>query len=114
MAEATEQTEETEETELTQPIAETAQAGQTSRRSGRRKTRVGVVVSDRMDKTVVVQIERLVKHAVYGRYVRRRKKYKVHDAENQCRIGDVIAFVETRPLSKDKCWRLVDFVRRAK
>lgn len=114
MVEATEHAEETEQTGLTESTAETEQVGQTSRRAGQRKTRVGVVVSDKMNKTVVVQIERLVKHRVYGRYVRRRKKYKVHDAENQCRIGDVIAFVETRPLSKDKCWRLVDFVRRAK
>lgn len=79
----------------------------------RRKTRVGVVVSDRMHKTAVVQIERLVKHPIYGRYVRRRKRYKVHDEQNECRIGDVIQFMETRPLSKDKCWRLVSFVRRA-
>jgi small subunit ribosomal protein S17 len=79
----------------------------------RRKTRTGVVVSDKMDKTVVVQIERLMKHPMYGRYVRRRKKVKVHDEDNQCRVGDVIHFMETRPLSKDKCWRFVEFVRRA-
>ena len=80
----------------------------------RRKTRVGQVVSDRMDKTVVVSIERLVKHAVYGRYVRRRAKFKVHDENNECRIGDTIRFIETRPLSKDKRWRFVEFVERAK
>jgi small subunit ribosomal protein S17 len=80
----------------------------------RRKLRTGKVVSDRMDKTVVVSIERLVKHPTYGRYVRRRKKFKVHDEKNECRIGDVIRFTETRPLSKDKRWRFVGFVERAR
>ncbi len=80
----------------------------------RRKTRVGKVVSDRMDKTVVVSIERLVKHETYGRYVRRRTKFKVHDENNECRIGDTIRFMETRPISKDKRWRFVEFVERAK
>lgn len=80
----------------------------------RRKTRVGKVVSDRMDKTVVVSIERLVKHTTYGRYVRRRTKFKVHDENNECRIGDVIRFMETRPISKEKRWRFVSFVERAK
>ncbi len=80
----------------------------------RRKVRVGKVVSDRMEKTVVVSIERLVKHATYGRYVRRRSKFKVHDEKNECRVGDVIRFTETRPLSKDKRWRFVEFVERAK
>jgi small subunit ribosomal protein S17 len=80
----------------------------------RRKTRVGKVVSDRMDKTVVVSIERLVKHPTYGRYVRRRTKFKVHDEKNECRIGDVIRFMETRPLSKEKRWRFVEFIERAK
>jgi small subunit ribosomal protein S17 len=80
----------------------------------RRKLRVGKVVSDRMDKTVVVSIERLVKHPTYGRYVRSRAKFKVHDETNQCKIGDVIRFMETRPMSKDKRWRFVEFVERAK
>ena len=80
----------------------------------RRKTRIGKVVSDRMDKTVVVSIERLVKHAQYGRYVRRRSKFKVHDEKNECRIGDTVRFMETRPISKDKCWRFAEFVERAK
>jgi small subunit ribosomal protein S17 len=81
---------------------------------GRRKMRVGKVVSDRMDKTIVVSIERLVKHETYGRYVRRRTKFKVHDEKNECHIGDVVRFMETRPLSKDKRWRFVEFVERAK
>jgi small subunit ribosomal protein S17 len=72
------------------------------------------VISDRMDKTVVVSIERLVKHSTYGRYVRQREKFKVHDETNECRVGDTIRFMETRPLSKDKRWRFVAFVERAK
>ena len=80
----------------------------------RRKTRVGRVVSDRMDKTVVVSIERLVKHPTVGRYVRQRSKFKVHDEKNECRVGDTIRFMETRPMSKDKRWRFVAFVERAK
>ena len=80
----------------------------------RRKLRVGKVVSDRMDKTVVVSIERLVKHTLYGRYVRRRSKFKVHDEKNECRIGDTVRFMETRPISKDKRWRFVEIVERAK
>jgi small subunit ribosomal protein S17 len=80
----------------------------------RRKLRVGKVVSDRMDKTIVVSIERLVKHVTYGRYVRRRAKFKVHDEKNECRVGDVVRFMETRPMSKDKRWRFVEIVERAK
>ena len=80
----------------------------------RRKIRVGKVVSDRMEKTVVVSIERLVKHETYGRYVRRRTKFKVHDEKNECHVGDVVRFMETRPMSKDKRWRFVGFVERAK
>ena len=80
----------------------------------RRKVRVGRVVSDRMEKTIVVSIERRVKHPQYGRYVRRRAKFKVHDEKNECRIGDVVRFMETRPLSKDKRWRFVELVERAR
>jgi small subunit ribosomal protein S17 len=80
----------------------------------RRKLRTGKVVSDRMDKTIVVSIERLVQHTTVGRYVRRREKFKVHDENNECRIGDTVRFMETRPMSKDKRWRFVEFVERAK
>jgi small subunit ribosomal protein S17 len=80
----------------------------------RRKTRVGKVISDKMDKTAVVVIERLVKHPEYKRYIRRRKKYSIHDEENQCHEGDTVRFMETRPLSKSKRWRLVEIVERAK
>lgn len=81
---------------------------------GRRKMRVGKVVSDKMQKTVVVVIERLVKHPTYKRYVRRRSRFKVHDEKNECKEGDTIRFMETRPLSKEKRWRFVEFVERAK
>jgi small subunit ribosomal protein S17 len=80
---------------------------------GKRKSMVGKVVSDAMDKTVVVSIERLVKHQAYGKYVRRRSRFKVHDEKNECKVGDEIRFMETRPLSKDKRWRFLEFVRRA-
>jgi len=80
----------------------------------RRKIRVGRVVSDRMEKTIVVSIERLVKHPTYGRYVRRRAKFKVHDEKNECKVGDLVRFMETRPISKDKRWRFVEVLERAK
>jgi small subunit ribosomal protein S17 len=92
----------------------TAKVETESDERGRRKSRVGKVVSDKMDKTCVVMIERLVKHPEVGRYVRRRSKFKVHDEKNECKEGDVIRFMETRPLSKDKRWRFVEFVERAK
>jgi small subunit ribosomal protein S17 len=79
----------------------------------KRKSMVGRVVSDKMDKTVVVLIERLVKHPVYGKYIRKRKRCKVHDERNECRSGDIIRFMETRPMSKEKRWRFVEFVERA-
>ncbi len=93
-------------------MEETTQATTVER--GIRKVRVGTVVSDKMQKTVVIQIERLVKHPIYRRYVRRRKRFKVHDEENQCHIGDVVSFMETRPMSKDKRWRVVEILQRAK
>ena len=81
---------------------------------GRRKVMTGTVVSDKMDKTAVVTIERLVKHPQYGKYIRRRNRFKVHDEKNECRVGDIIRFMETRPLSKDKRWRFLGFVERAR
>ena len=80
----------------------------------RRKTKVGVVVSDKMDKTVVVAIEDFVRHSLYGKAVKRTKKVKAHDENNECLIGDVVKVMETRPLSKDKRWRLVEIISRAK
>ena len=73
---------------------------------GNRKVRQGVVVSDKMDRTVTVQVERLVRHPMYKKYIRQRKKYKAHDPANECRIGDVVTITETRPLSRDKRWRV--------
>ena len=81
---------------------------------GYRKTRVGVVVSDKMDKTVVVAIKTKVRHPLYGKMVNRTRKFKVHDEENQCGVGDTVKIVETRPISKDKRWRLVEIVEKAK
>ncbi|HEY8495750.1 MAG: 30S ribosomal protein S17 [Firmicutes bacterium ZCTH02-B6] len=78
-----------------------------------RKTRVGTVVSDKMDKTVVVAVERVVTHPLYKRTLRRTKKYKAHDEDNSCRAGDVVRIMETRPLSKEKRWRVVEIIRRA-
>ena len=79
-----------------------------------KKLRVGTVVSDKMDKTIVAQVEMLKKHPIYKKYIKRSKRYKVHDAQNECRVGDVIRFVETRPISRDKSWKLVDIIERAK
>lgn len=79
-----------------------------------RKTRVGKVVSDKMDKTIVVAIEDHVKHPLYKKIVKKTYKLKAHDADNACRIGDTVKVMETRPLSKDKRWRLVEIVEKAK
>ncbi|MBR6633218.1 MAG: 30S ribosomal protein S17 [Clostridia bacterium] len=79
-----------------------------------RKTRVGKVVSDKMDKTVVVAIETSVKHSLYNKIVRRTVKFKAHDENNECRVGDKVLIMETRPLSKDKNWRLVRIIEKAK
>ncbi|KXG74774.1 30S ribosomal protein S17 [Thermotalea metallivorans] len=80
----------------------------------RRKTRVGRVVSDKMDKTIVVAVEDFVRHPLYGKAVKRTKKFKAHDENNECRIGDKVRIMETRPLSKEKRWRLVSIMERAK
>ncbi len=80
---------------------------------GLRKRQIGTVVSNKMDKTVVVSIERIVEHPVYRKYVRRRGKCVAHDAENMCGIGDRVMIVETRPLSKTKCWRVSEILEKA-
>ena len=79
-----------------------------------RKTRVGKVVSDKMDKTIVVAIEDNVKHPKYGKVIKRTIKLKAHDETNECREGDTVKIMETRPLSKDKRWRLVEIIEKAK
>lgn len=81
---------------------------------GFRKTRVGIVVSDKMDKTIVVAIKTKVRHPLYGKMVNRTRKFKAHDENNECGIGDTVKIMETRPLSKDKRWRLVEIVEKAK
>ncbi len=77
---------------------------------GHRKTQVGVVVSDKMEKTVVVKVDRLVKHQLYNKYIKRSVKYKVHDENNSCKVGDRVQIIECRPLSKDKRWSLKQII----
>lgn len=79
-----------------------------------RKVRVGKVVSDKMEKTVVVAVERKVPHALYNKPMVSTKRFKAHDENNECRIGDTVKIVETRPLSKNKCWRVVEILERQK
>ncbi len=79
-----------------------------------RKQRVGIVTSNKMQKTITVSIERKVKHPIYGKFIKKTKKYAAHDEDNQCGIGDVVRIMETRPLSKNKRWRLVEIIEKAK
>jgi small subunit ribosomal protein S17 len=97
-------------------MAELAKKGEGSTAIERtsRKTRVGQVVSDKMMKTVVVSIERRVEHPVYGKMVRRTTKLKAHDEQNEAKTGDTVRIMETRPLSKDKRWRVVEIIERAR
>ncbi|ADD40904.1 30S ribosomal protein S17 [Stackebrandtia nassauensis] len=86
----------------------------TQERATSRKVREGLVVSDKMNKTAVVEVEDRVKHPLYGKVLRRTKKYKAHDEENECGIGDRVQIMETRPLSKTKRWRIVEILEKAK
>ncbi|MFH1120660.1 MAG: 30S ribosomal protein S17 [Bacteroidota bacterium] len=79
-----------------------------------RKERIGVVVSNKMQKSIVVQVERREKHPKYGKFVKKTSKFAAHDENNDCNIGDTVRIAETRPLSKNKCWRLVEIIERAK
>ncbi len=79
---------------------------------GRRKERIGLVTSNAMEKTVTVSVERLVPHRLYNKAIKRTKKFKAHDQENQCSVGDVVRIQETRPLSKTKRWRVVEIVKK--
>jgi len=79
-----------------------------------RKERTGLVMSDKMDKSIVVMIERKVKHPMYGKFVKKTSKFIAHDEKNECNAGDTVRIMETRPLSKNKCWRLVEIIERAK
>jgi small subunit ribosomal protein S17 len=86
----------------------------TQERAGRRKTALGLVVSDKMDKTVVVAVEDRVTHALYGKVMRRTSRLKAHDEQNQCGVGDRVVLMETRPLSATKRWRVVEVLEKAK
>ena len=79
-----------------------------------RKERIGVVVSNKMDKSIVVEIERREKHPIYGKFIKKTNRFMAHDEKNECNIGDTVRIMETRPLSTRKCWRLVEIIERAK
>ena len=79
-----------------------------------RKERIGVVVSNKMDKSIVVEIERREKHPIYGKFIKKTDRFMAHDEKNECNIGDTVRIMETRPMSKNKCWRLVEIIERAK
>jgi len=79
-----------------------------------RKERIGVVVSNKMDKSIVVEIERREKHPIYGKFIKKTNRFMAHDENNDCNIGDTVRIMETRPMSKNKCWRLVEIIERAK
>ena len=81
---------------------------------GNKRTIKGVVISSKMDKTIVVKAERLVKHPVFHKYVRKHVKYKAHDEKNQCKLGDTVLIIEARPLSKEKRWRMLEILEKAK
>jgi len=79
-----------------------------------RKERIGIVTSNAMDRSVVVSVERRVKHRIYGKYIKKTTKFFVHDEKNECNVGDRISIMETRPISKNKCWRLIKIIEKAK
>lgn len=79
-----------------------------------RKERIGIVASDKMQKSIVVVVERKVKHPIYGKFVKKTSRFIAHDEKNECHAGDKVRIMETRPLSKNKCWRLVEIIERAK
>lgn len=81
---------------------------------GRKKTKMGIVTSDKMDKTITVAVLRKVKHPLYGKFVKKTSKFAAHDEKNECGIGDTVRIMETRPLSKNKTWRLVEVLEKAK
>ena len=79
-----------------------------------RKERIGIVVSDKMEKSIVVAVRRKMKHPIYGKFINKSSRFKAHDEENTCNVGDIVRIMETRPLSKSKNWRLVEIIERAK
>jgi small subunit ribosomal protein S17 len=94
-------------------MSETNAQAETSAARGTPKSRVGVVLSNKMQKTVVVQVERRMKHGKYGKYMTQKKKYKAHDETNACKPGDTVRIAETRPMSRDKRWRVAEIIVRA-
>jgi small subunit ribosomal protein S17 len=113
MSEENKTEEQAPETTVKNEVSSTSEAPAMSER-GLRKTRVGKVVSNKMDKSIVVSIERRVKHRIYKKFFKKTKKYMAHDEKNECGIGDTVKIMETRPLSKNKRWRLVEVVQKAK
>jgi len=101
-----------EPTETTQTTEAQREAPQPKPQARKQKTMVGTVASNKMDKTVVVEVEKLKRHRVYHRNLRRVVSYKAHDEQNACSVGDLVRIVETRPLSKEKRWRVVEIVKR--
>jgi len=97
----------------TEVKAGTVEAG-TAEERNLRKTRIGQVTSNKMDKTITVAVERKVKHPIYGKFVNKTTKFKAHDEKNECGVGDTVSIMETRPLSKLKSWRLIEIIERAK
>jgi small subunit ribosomal protein S17 len=96
-------------------MAEETQSAETkSAERNLRKTRTGLVRSSKMDKTIIVAVERRVKHPIYGKFVKKTTKFHAHDEKNECGVGDIVRIMETRPLSKTKRWRLVEVVEKAK
>ena len=100
--------------EVKETTAEVQDFGSSVKPKGQRKIRVGVVTSDKMDKTITVSVERRIQHPLYGKFIKRHTKFTAHDEENVCKEGDLVRIMETRPLSKKKRWRLVEVVEAAK
>lgn len=86
----------------------------TDTKTNLRKQRVGIVSSSKMDKSITVKVERKIQHPIYGKFLKKTKKFTAHDEKNECNEGDTVRIIETRPLSKNKCWRLVEIIERAK
>lgn len=86
----------------------------TDTKTNLRKQRVGIVSSSKMEKSITVKVERKIMHPIYGKFLKKTKKFTAHDEKNECNEGDTVRIVETRPLSKNKCWRLVEIIERAK
>ncbi|MEM8584775.1 MAG: 30S ribosomal protein S17 [Bacteroidota bacterium] len=111
-AEAAEQTPVVEQ--VVEQAAPAVAEEEVTKQRNERKTRIGVVVSDKMDKTIAVSVQRRLQHPIYGKYVKKSKKFIAHDENNDCGIGDTVRIMETRPMSRRKRWRLVQIIEKAK